>query len=153
MALALSGNLSLGTNLYGADRCIKYEVDGAYGAYGLVEANTDTSVGLDMSDYYGYDNDPIPAIPVKVSTTMNFIIRTTWTDTSSIETGFRIQWSINGGAYTWTTTVGANIETVNFPSSCSNGSTYRGRVQSYTATKNSAYQAGGTATGDGVCQF
>ena len=59
MTLVASGVLSLGTNVSGATRCIRYELLGAYGTYGLLEANTDSGeTGWSMADYYGYSSGP-----------------------------------------------------------------------------------------------
>lgn len=56
MALAASGNMSIGTNLFGPTRCIRYEILGSYGAYSLSQANAATGQGLAISDYYGYSH-------------------------------------------------------------------------------------------------
>lgn len=56
MALAGSGDLHLGSNTGGTTRCIRYEILSAYGSYSLTTANTATSQGLDMTDYYSYSH-------------------------------------------------------------------------------------------------
>lgn len=154
MALVSSGDLNLASNLFGPTRCIRYEILGGYGTYNLLTAFT--AAGFppgSMADFYGYSHASIPDPPFKVGALMNFVVRATWFDGSDNETGFRIQWSINGGAYGNTHTVGAgNVQAI-FPGTCQNGSTYKPRVQSYNDAGASSYITGGQTTGNNDCPF
>jgi hypothetical protein len=107
----------------------------------------------EIEDFWDYEHESIPDPPFKVGANMNFVPRATWFDGSDNETGFRIQWSVNGGGYGNTHTSGANTTTAPFPATCQNGSTYKPRVQSFNDAGNSSYITGGQTTGDGDCPF
>ncbi len=104
------------------------------------------------ADWYGYTHAFIPTAPGDVTTIMDSVISCEWSDDSSNEDGFRIQWSINGGGYGNTHTVGAGVQTATLPIPCVQFTTYRARVQSFNGTGNSAYVVSANeATGDGSC--
>ncbi len=154
--LAASGDLSLGTNLFGATRCVRYEILGGYGVTSLsamLSAASKPATGS-LNDFYGYSAETIPSAPSGVNTVMDFVIKANWTDESGDEDGFRIQWSIDGGPYGNTHTVAANSVTATFPGNCVEGNNYRCRVQSYNGAGNSSYiVSSNQATGDGNCPF
>jgi subtilase family serine protease len=62
----------------------------------------------------------------------------TWTDNSNNETGFVIQRSMNGGAWTQIAVVGANVTTYT-DTTVSKHKTYSYRVYAYNSTGNSGY--------------
>jgi hypothetical protein len=59
-------------------------------------------------------------------------IQLDWTDTSDNEDSFAIERSVDGGAFSFYTTVGANIETYT-DTSVSFGSTYCYRIRAFSA--------------------
>lgn len=125
---------------------IAFEVEGSVtGTISLVTMSNNASptVGslpTGMRDFAGHTQGSIPSAPGKVNTLQDFIgIYASWFDTSSDETGFKIQWSINGGGFTNEQTVGANVTSVYFSLQCVAGDTYACRVKSYNGAGDSAW--------------
>ena len=142
MTLIASGTLNLGT-AGSTTSTIRYEVKNAYGAYGLVEANTDTSQGLTMTSYYGYTHATIPTAPNKCTTDNgSFWIECNWNDLANDEDGFDIEWSIAGGAYGSAQTAPANATNKIFGGSCQSSVSYRARVRSYNTAGSSSWCTG-----------
>lgn len=135
MTLAASGNMSIGTNLFGPTRCIRYEILGSYGAYSLSQANAATGQGLAISDYYSYTFDATPADPSNFLAVYNVTknwINLTWDDNSSNEDNFRIEVSHNGGGYTWFADPAANdVSDIYAPVTA--GDNYRFRIRAESA--------------------
>lgn len=109
MTLAASGNLSLGTNLYGATRCIRYEILGGYGSYTLSAAKaakTGPSTN-NMSGFYGYSHcaDPTPSTPASrtASDIGPGIISVGWASTTYAD-NYTHRRSTNGSSWTSTLT-------------------------------------------------
>jgi hypothetical protein len=63
----------------------------------------------------------------------------TWTDKSSNESGFKIERSLNGGAFSVIGTVAANTTTFTDPSAPGAGNFFYYRVYAYNSTSSSAY--------------
>jgi titin len=68
-----------------------------------------------------------------------------WTDNSGNETGFKIERSLNGGAFAQVATVGANVTTY-ADTGVSGGNTYTYRVRASNAYGDSGYTATAAAT-------
>lgn len=95
---------------------------------------------------------PAPAVPsaptnCAASAQSGLQISVTWTDTSSNETGFRIERSVSGGAYSTLTTASANA-TSHLDTGLTEGVQYSYRVIATNAVGDSAASntAGATAT-------
>jgi hypothetical protein len=124
---------------------IKYEITGnASGTVSLRDMSdfADPSVGTlptGMRDFAGHTQGGIPSQPIKCTVIQESFLgmKCSWFDTSSDETGFKIQWSINGGAFGNEQTVGANVTQVYF--ACTQGDTHRARVASYNGSGQSAW--------------
>jgi FtsP/CotA-like multicopper oxidase with cupredoxin domain len=83
---------------------------------------------------------PPPAAPTNLTATILSAtsLRLNWTDNANNETDFRIERSVNGGAFALLTTVGANIVTYT-DGSVTAGNTYAYRVQAENAIGPSAF--------------
>lgn len=83
---------------------------------------------------------PKPSAPTGLTATANSASQITlrWTDTSSNETGFRIERSSNGVQFSLIGTVGANVTSVKSSNLLSNRIYYY-RVRAYNAAGNSSY--------------
>jgi hypothetical protein len=155
MSLAGTGALYLGGSTGGSDRCIRWEILGAYGTYTLDTANTASgNSAWTMNDYHSYSHASIPLAPVKIGISMQsfFGITVTWWCLCDDETGFDIQWSEDGGAYGQQQSVGANVLIV-YKAVCSNGVEYVARVRSKNAAGESVWNYSGSAFGDNDCQI
>ena len=76
-----------------------------------------------------------PSAPTKCNTSNGaFWIEALWFDTSDNETGFTVEWSVNGGAFGEQQDVAAEAESVIYAGTCFNGSTYAVRVRSYNGS-------------------
>jgi hypothetical protein len=137
---------------------IKYEITGnASGTASLRDMSdfADPTVGslpTGMRDFAGHTQGSAPSAPAKCSTIQESFLgmRCFWFDTSSNETGFKIQWSINGGGYGDEQTVGAGVTEVY--RNCTQGDSYRGRVKSYNGSGDSSWCTSGVApVGDFDC--
>ncbi|MFM1769526.1 MAG: hypothetical protein RJA22_2055 [Verrucomicrobiota bacterium] len=88
-----------------------------------------------------------PAAPSSLAATalVKRKIRLNWTDNATNESGFRIERSANGGAWTQVATLKANTSTWT-QSSLTAGVTYAYRVRSYNSSGNSGYSNVASAT-------
>lgn len=82
---------------------------------------------------------PIPDDPTDLSVTFNVNqMELSWTDNADNETGFKIERSTNGGAYSQIDTVAANETTYN-DTAVNDGTQYNYRVRAYNDGGNSGY--------------
>jgi titin len=102
----------------------------AYNTYG------DSSYSNEISATTG--NSPTAPSALKVIELTRSSIKISWTDNSSIETGFKIERKTGSGSFTEVGTVGANITTFTNTGLSAN-TTYTYRVRAYNASGNSAY--------------
>jgi len=129
---------------------IRYEILGAYGTYGVVEANTDSSQGLNMRAYSGYAHASPPAAPTNCAG--SYIasrnrITVTWTDNSSDEDNFRLEYKIGAGSWTFRTSPAANA-TSYIHSFVTTDVVYYYRIRSESSSGNSAWnESAGVSTG------
>jgi predicted phage tail protein len=88
----------------------------------------------------------VPAAPTSLTLTVASASRVdvAWTDGSSNESGFKIERSRNGGAFTQVATVAANVTTY-ADTQVVSGSTYSYRVRAFNTEGNSAYSNVATA--------
>jgi Matrixin/Fibronectin type III domain/Bacterial Ig domain len=93
---------------------------------------------------------PAPTAPASLSAVQNSSspstsLVLTWADTSSVESGFRIERSSGGGGFSQVGQVGANVTTFT-NSSLTSSTSYTFRVVAYNATGNSPYSNQATGT-------
>lgn len=113
--------------------------------------NPSLSAPHSMSEWWGYSHASPPSAPTKCNTNNGtFGITAIWFDTSSDETGFDIEWSVNSGAFGNAQTVGANVTTVNYSGTCFYQSTYACRVRAYNASGDSAWCTDGSPVTAGL---
>lgn len=115
-----------------------------------------TQLTLEADDIAGLESvyppssgTPVPSAPGSLSAAQSgsapsSSLVLTWADTSSVESGFRIERSSGGGAFSQVGQVGANVTTFT-NSSLAAGTSYSYRVVAYNATGNSGYSNTATA--------
>ncbi len=94
---------------------------------------TGSVAGVDWMRLTRGSGSTLPAAPANASATVlsPTQVRVGWTDTSSIESGFRIERSDNGGAWTQVGQVGANV--TSWTNATQGGRTYLYRVRAYNS--------------------
>src|SRR5262245_1603474 len=90
----------------------------------------------------------VPKAPMSLTLTVASASRIdlAWTDASTNESGFKIERSTNGGAFTEVATIAPNIGTYTDTQQVVSGSTYRYQVRAFNAAGNSVYSNVATAT-------
>ena len=120
-----------------------------------VSTFTDTTVAFDTNYAYrvyafnANGNSPFsnvatvttpPTAPTNLTAVYSAVpqVALSWTDNSSIETGYVVERSVNGGAFTGIATLGANVTTFTDLDVAQLDTTFTYRVYAYNATGNSA---------------
>jgi chitodextrinase len=109
----------------------------------------DDIAGIESLYPGGGSSTPAPTAPTSLTVAQNSSSPSTslvlnWADTSSVESGFRIERSTGGGSFTQVGQVGANITTFT-NTSLTASTTYTYRVAAYNSTGSSPYS--NTASG------
>lgn len=113
-----------------------------YGIYRSLNLPYLRDESVKFADWYLYEGttQPVPADPTAINGTVNSATQITlaWTDNSTTENLFRIERSVNGGAFTYFASVSANITTFTDNTVLSHQK-YKYRVRAENTFGNSAY--------------
>ena len=142
--ISLTKNVSADTplNITYAASDISYDFDDdgdSYTNYAEVKAGSDPQ---DPSSYpSGGGTTGAPSTPTGLTATQvaGPVVNLTWTDNSTDETGFKLDWSADGTNWYSLASLGANVTQYTDSSGVAAGSTYYYRVYSYNAYGNSGF--------------